>query len=161
MAARAITCCTALFVCMATTNVAAQRVGVAMTRQPGEGGSFLATALGATAGGLVGLGAGIALAPAGGGGDCALGTGGGCSDGIGGAQIAFIAGSTVLGATAGAWTGRRLSGGRQSPVGSLLGACVGLLAGGWLGTQLRPEEPVPAALIVTIPTGIFAALGGW
>lgn len=67
----------------------------------------------------------------------------------------------MLGAAGGAVIGRRATGGDQSVIPSALGAAVGLLAGAWMSAQLRFEEPVPLAIALTIPTGLFATLAGW
>ena len=142
---------------VASTAAVAQRIDVTVTREPSRGGSFAATLAGGTSGALVGLLAGVGFASFTMG-DCI--TGGDCDD-TAGPTVLFVAGTTVVGAAGGAWIGRRLSGGRQSPVGSLLGATVGLLAAGLLATQLHPDSAVPGALTISIPTGLFATLGGW
>jgi hypothetical protein len=159
MLPRPLSCAVALG--LLATAARAQQVDVTLPpRARSSGGSFVATAAGATLGAAAGFTLGLAFAPLGQG-ACAVTVPGGCGREADGRTIAFVAGSTVLGATGGAILGRHMTHGKQSVPHTFLGAVVGLLTGVWIATQLRLEEPVPTVVALSIPTGFFAALSGW
>lgn len=121
-------------------------------------GSFGLTVAGATAGALVGFGMAALVAPSGGG-LCPTEPGARCGNGSG--AVLAVASATVLGAGSGAVLARRLSGGRQSAVRSLVGAGLGLMVGAAILTELDTDAAVPVVLSITVPQGLFAALVGW
>lgn len=138
----------AILISLSGGAAAAQRLDInPPPRVPATGGSWIATMTGATVGAAAGFGFGAVLVSN--------------EPEFDGAQFAFIAATTVLGAASGAMIGRQLTGGNQSVLHSALGASVGLLAGGWIASRLRIEEPVPLVIAMTIPTGLFATLAGW
>ena len=127
------------------------------TNGPAEPATFLVAAVCASVGAVAGfaVAATVARSP-----DrlCPAVPGARCDDD--GPNLPLLAGSTLLGAGAGAYLGARMLGGRQNLIRSTLGAGVGLLLGGALAAALDSDSDRAIAVSFVVPTGIFAALVG-
>ncbi len=149
---RAVAAC--LAACAVAQPLAAQWHSEA---QAESHGSFLLTATAATAGALAGFAAATLLAPIGSS-MCPTVPGADCRSNAGAVLVTVSA--TLVGATAGAVVGNRLTRGRQSVPRSLFGAGLGLLVGGAILTQLDTDADAAVVLSFAIPQGLFAALIG-